>query len=67
MNIEITKATVVLSNMADKIILDTNLPSSMPNVTIQNVVLSFDAAYNTGVKYVNDNFNMMPRIVDRIK
>ena len=62
-----TKATVILSNSADKVILSTDLPSPfVPEYDPEQTPLdlSFSATYDTGIVYVKKTFNLEPTVVN---
>lgn len=63
--LKITKATIVLGFGADKVLLWTDLPSTMPKVTTQNMCLSFDTEIDTGADYVRRHFGIEPEIIQR--
>lgn len=55
----ISRATVLVSKHgADTVLLHTDLPSSMPRISSQELILKFDATKGTGVDYVKKNFNL---------
>jgi hypothetical protein len=65
MNIEITGATVLLHEGCDKVVLHTNF--SCPFVkeflpSQPNLCLSFDASYDTGVKYCKEILGIDPEV-----
>lgn len=60
----IIRATIVLGNCTDKVILTTDLPSPVPAVTQNPLQLSFDAEYDTGIEYVKNTFNIDPEVVN---
>jgi|RifOxyD1_1024033.scaffolds.fasta_scaffold00128_18 hypothetical protein len=59
----ITKATIVLSEGWDVVCLSTDLPSAMPNVTSQNAMLKLDVAKNSGEAFVKTNFPGVPIVI----
>lgn len=59
----IMKATVILRNTTDKIFLTTDLPSALPKVTQDNLCVSFEAEYDTGIEYVRKEFNIEPEVI----
>ena len=55
------KATLLLTKHgADHVTLWTNLPSPMPAVTDQSLILTFSSVKNGGEQYVKDNFPNIP-------
>jgi hypothetical protein len=61
MNIPITKILVLHDKHgSDLICVHTDLPSSMPNVTSQPLILTFRAAADSGEEYVKNNFPNIP-------
>lgn len=65
MNIQITRATVVLTNHGkDRISLDTEYPSPTPKVDPEPLSLTFEAEKGTGVEYVKDTFGIEPKVID---
>lgn len=63
MELKITRATVLLNVGADCCILWTDLPSSMPKVTEQNLSLRFDAEYDKGAEYIRNTFGIEPEVI----
>lgn len=58
---KITKLTIITSRIGtDLIILHTDLPSTMPNITIQPATFKLDVASGYGLKYVNENIPNVP-------
>lgn len=57
---KIVKATIILSDAADLVTLYTDLPSSMPNVTSQNLMMTFHVAKNGAWQYLKKNFIDVP-------
>ena len=55
------RATIVQSNAADLVMIETDLASPMPKVTDQSLFIKFDVEYDMGEKYVLNNF---PEIKD---
>lgn len=59
MEIKVLKATIILTDCSDRIILETKLPCpyikeylpSQPNLSLE-----FKATYDTGIDYVKNNF-----------
>ena len=63
--IEVVKIVVMLTDGADEVSIFTKLPSPYPiDITDQDLVMSFKTQRNSGIKYVNQNFNITPRVVD---
>lgn len=63
MNIEITKAVIILSDGMDKIIMYTNFPSPFnPNFSNEKLSLKFDATKDTGIDYIKKHFNVDTQI-----
>lgn len=64
----IDRATIILSDHMDTVVLHTDKPSSVPNVTKENLDVMFYAAYDGGEEYVKLNFPGIPiKIVPRYK
>ena len=67
MQVEITGATVLLSEGEDCVLLDTNLPCSYVAdfLPLQPcVTLRFGATYNTGVAYCVKHLGIVPKIIN---
>jgi hypothetical protein len=66
MDINIKKATVLLTNGPDRIMLQTDLPCPfVPESGIKQLcLLHFDASYDTGVKYVKEVFGLDAEAID---
>lgn len=62
MNINISRAVVILGSGTDKVVLTTDLP--LPAVTQEPLQLSFDAEYDTGVNYVKNTFDIEPEVIN---
>lgn len=58
MMLKIVDAIVLVGRGADKVILNTNLPSPFPKVSGQPLVLNFEAEKGTAMKYLQDNFGL---------
>lgn len=62
-----TKALVILSSVADKVMLETDLPCPyvvgfMPNQ--QPLTMSFDVTYDKGIEYVRGHFDLEPEVIN---
>ena len=57
---KIEKITIVIGRGTDKIMLQTNFPSSLPKVSQENLSLDFDAEKDTGKEYCERNFPGIP-------
>jgi len=58
---KIIKATILLSeHSGDTILLHTDLPSSIPKCSDQNLSLDFIAEFRTGEEYVKTHFPGIP-------
>lgn len=65
-NIEITKATVLLSNGPDQVTFLTKFPSPF-NIEYSDfpLCLEFKASYDTAIEYLKENFNIdNPEIIN---
>ncbi len=66
MKLEITEATVLLTNGTDKIVLSTKLPCPFVPAYLPEqppLCVSFDATYNTGVDYCR-KLGLEPKVID---
>lgn len=52
MQIPVTKITIILSDTADKVLLSTNLPGTMPAVCDGSLYFSFSVARDGAEKFV---------------
>lgn len=60
----IVKAAIVISRCSsDTIILDTTLPSPVPNVTKHNLQVVFYAEKDKGEEYVKKHFPNVPYVI----
>ena len=59
---KITKATILLTDGADIVIITTNLPSPMPAVSDQNLSLKFEVEADKGEDYIGANFPSLRNI-----
>jgi hypothetical protein len=66
MQINITEAVVLLSDFADSVALHTDLPSTMPAICSQPLILKFEVEHNCGVDYVRKHFGIEPTMIKRI-
>lgn len=55
------KITVLHTEGTDLVFLHTNLPSSMPKVTDQNLIMKFDVEKDRGEAYVQHYLSTIPR------
>lgn len=62
LNINITKATVVLTEGTDNVYLHTDLPE--PFMYEGNCRFAFSVTHNKGVDYVRTHFGIEPEIVN---
>lgn len=60
---KVIKVLVLLNDGADDIILSTDLPPSMPNISNQNLIVQFNTQKDTGVEYVRKNFGIEPEVI----
>lgn len=63
----ITNATVLLTNSADQILLDTDMPCPYNKAFAPEqtpLQLEFKASYNTGVEYVREVFQIEPEVIN---
>lgn len=49
---------------ADHVYLHTDFPTTMPNVTKQNLIMDFRVARGDGENYVREHFGMEPELVE---
>jgi hypothetical protein len=64
---KITKAMVLLTSGADKIMLETDYPCPFVKEFLpsqQPLSFTFDATYDTGAEYVKDNFGITPEVIN---
>jgi hypothetical protein len=61
--IKVCKATVLLDNGTDLIILATNLPSPMPCIDSGSAKLELRTQKDCGIEYVRKNFGLEPEIL----
>ena len=59
----IKRASVLLTLATDRVMLWTDLPSPLPKVTQEPLVVTFEAEHNTGVNYVRQIFALEPEVV----
>lgn len=65
---EIINAIIVVScHSADRISLNTNLPSPIPFVDKSNLTLNFQVQIGKGVEYVKNNFNLTDDQIELIQ
>jgi len=64
MEIEFKKAEVLKTNGADEVNLYTYLPSPMPNLQKQKLILSFKVVKGSGWGYIKENFGLDAEIID---
>jgi hypothetical protein len=62
-NIEITGVTVLLGPSTDEVVLHTKLPSGVWPFE-GTTRLKFEVAKSKGIQYVEDNFDMDPKIIN---
>lgn len=65
--ISITGATVLLSETADKVLLNTNLPCPFVAEFLpqqQPLQLDFEATYNTGIDYCRQILHIEPEVIN---
>lgn len=58
--LEITRAVVIQDAGSDKVMLTTNLPSACWPYQKEPLMMSFEAAANTGVEYLKRHFPGVP-------
>lgn len=64
---KIKKITILTGpSITDEVFLFTDLPSSMPNITDQNLIVSFHVASKKGVEYVKQHFTGIPFDVETL-
>lgn len=64
MNINFSKAQVILDKYGpDIVLLWTDLPSSMPKVTKQNLSFKIEVEAGKGVEYVREHFHIEPEVI----
>lgn len=66
MNINVKKATVLLTDTSDKVFLYTDLPCPYVVVFMRSqepLTLQFDCTYDKGIEYVRNNFKIEPEVV----
>ena len=61
----VVKITVVENSGTDCVIIETDLPSSMP-FWGEPLMFKFPAEHGTGAQYVRDNFHIEPDVIERI-
>lgn len=67
MNINITRATVLIVHGADKVSLQTDLPSPFASwLPDEKLSLNFEVTKGLGAQYVRDNFGLEPEIINTI-
>lgn len=54
---KITRIAIIHSRDADVVVLETDLPSPVPNLSLQNLTLRFDVAQHGGEEYVQKYFS----------
>jgi hypothetical protein len=59
---KILKATVILSRVADQVLIETDLPSPFGNK--YPLSLRFETTYDKGAEYVRNNFGIEPEVID---
>lgn len=64
MNINITGATILLTNGTDRIHLYTELPAPIVPFPKEKLTLTFEATIGTGAEYVRNVFGIEPKIID---
>lgn len=62
--LSISKATVLLGNGTDLIILTTNLPSPMPCIDSSPAKLELRTQKDCGIDYVRKNFGIEPEVLN---
>ena len=69
-NISFTKATVLLSEVMDVILLDTDLPCTFVKEFLPsqpNAQFELKATYNTGIQYCRDHLGIEPEVINTRK
>jgi hypothetical protein len=62
--LEIDRIAVLLSDGADKVFINTTLPSSMPKVSQQCLSMDFQTEIDTGIEYVRHHFGIEPEVIN---
>lgn len=65
MEINIVKATVVLSSGGDHCMLFTDLPPAFPLSSDQGAILRLDVGYDKGADYIREHFKIEPEVIPR--
>lgn len=68
MNINIIKATVLLTNATDEVFIKTDLPCPFVIGALPSqppLDLHFKATYDTGIEYVRKNFKIEPEVINQ--